>query len=63
MSTNILSEDTTLDIVKLLLKSRISEDDQDNRQKDILNDDLSKIDKIIDFIENPNTRKLIEKKS
>ena len=63
MSTNILSEDTTLDIVKLLLKSRISEGDQDNRQKDILNDDLSKIDKIIDFIENPNTRKLIEKKS
>ena len=61
MSTNILSEDTTLDIVKLLLKSRISEDDHDNRQKDILNDDLSKIDKIIDFIENPTTRKLIEK--
>jgi hypothetical protein len=63
MSTNILSEDTTLDIVKLLLKSRISEDDHDNRQKDILNNDLSKIDKIIDFIENPTTRKLIEKKS
>lgn len=63
MSTNILSEDTTLDIVKLLLKSRISEDDHNNQQKDILNDDLSKIDKIIDFIENPTTRKLIEKKS
>ena len=63
MSTNILSEDTTLDIVKLLLKSRISEDDNDRQQKDILDEDLSKIDKIIDFIENPNTRKLIEKKT
>ena len=63
MSTNILSEDTTLDIVKLLLKSRISEDYNDRQQKDILDGDLSKLDKIIDFLENPNTRKLIEKKS
>ena len=62
MSTNILSEDTTLDIVKLLLKSRISEDYNDRQQKDILDGDLSKLDKIIDFLENPNTRKLIEKK-
>jgi len=63
MSTNILNEDTTLDIVKLLLKSRISEDEHDKQQKDILDGDLSKLDKIIDFLENPNTRKLIEKKS
>ena len=63
MSNNILTEDKTLDISKLLLKSKLSEDDNEQQEKEILNGDLSKIDKIINFIENPDKRKLIEKTS
>jgi len=61
MSNNILSEDKTLDISKLLLKSKLSEDDNEQQEKEILDGDLNKIDKIINFIENPDKRKLIEK--
>ena len=63
MSNNILTEDKTLDISKLLLKSKLSEDDNEQQEKEILDGDLSKIDKIINFIENPDKRKLIEKTS
>ena len=44
-------------------RSKLSEDDNEQQEKEILNGDLSKIDKIINFIENPDKRKLIEKTS